>query len=505
MKKRKKSSFERGAGVLMHVSSLPNAYGIGTFGKSAYDFADALASAKIKYWQVLPLVQTGFGDSPYQSVYASSGNPYFIDLEMLVEEGLLKKSELRLCAYTGEKINYDFLYRRKYALLRRAFFRFDTSDSDFLSFVGTGAFEDYALFMAIKMQSENRPFILWDGEYKYRNADRLARFKRENYGEYLFWQFLQYKFSAQWKALKSYVNGLGIKIIGDLPLYVSGDSADVWANPALFKLSADLKPAKVAGVPPDYFSATGQLWGNPVYRWEEHRKDGYRWWTERIKKAFEIYDIVRIDHFRGFDRYFEIDAGEDTAVGGKWKNGPKEAFFRSVNAALGQPAFIAEDLGILDEGVLRLLKNTGYPGMKIMLFAFDGNENNAYLPKNITPESVCYTGTHDNDTVCGYIDGLSDRDFCIFRERVERAAEAQGVKVNTDTRAGTAKALCALVLESKASIAVLPVQDIMGAGNDDRMNTPSTSSGNWQFRLQKLPPKKVWNTLRAQVVKYGRD
>ena len=494
---------ERAAGVLLHISSLPGKEGIGTLGESAYRFADFLKKSGARYWQVLPLVQTGFGDSPYQSVFTSSGNPYFIDLFAFVKEGLLKRREIApVCR--GGKVDYGFLYREKYKVLRLAFSRFDISDPDFVSFVGRGEFENYALYMAIKQKSGNKSFDLWEKRLKYRDAAALASFKEENKSEYLFWLFLQYKFFAQWNALKSYVNGLGIRIVGDIPLYVAADSADVWANPRLFKLKNNLKPKKVAGVPPDYFSATGQLWGNPVYNWKAHGAEGFVWWCERIRRAFAMYDTVRIDHFRGFDRFYEIDAGEDSAINGRWKRGPGMALFAAVKEKLGKLDFIAEDLGTLDAGVYRLMRRAGYPGMKVIQFAFDGNSKNPYLPENIGENSVCYTGTHDNDTMVGYLSGLNAEGLQYFYRRMKEQFRKLGIVRRFSGVKGAAKAAGELAFASEAYLAVLPMQDIMLTGSDTRMNTPSVPVGNWQYRLRALPSDKEAEELYELTRSYGR-
>ena len=493
---------ERAAGVLLHISSLPGKEGIGTLGESAYRFADWLKRSGAKYWQILPLVQTGFGDSPYQSAFASSGNPYFIDLFALAERGLLKKQEISpVCR---KDIDYGFLYEEKYRILRRAFSRFDKSDPDFCAFVAGGEFEDYAMYMAVKQKSGNKSFDLWEKKYKFRDAAALAAFKEEHEGEYLFWQFLQYEFSRQWRALKSYVNGLGIRIIGDIPLYVAADSADVWANPRLFKLKANLKPKKVAGVPPDYFSATGQLWGNPVYDWKVHEAEGFSWWCERIRRSFALYDAVRIDHFRGFDRYFEIDAGAETAVGGRWRKGPGIALFDAVKASLGALDLIAEDLGTLDAGVYRLMKRTGFPGMKVIQFAFDGNPKNPYLPENIGENSVCYTGTHDNDTMLGYLEGLDENERKGFCARLRAALRKQGIGARVSGANSAAKAAVELALSTKAYLAVLPIQDVLLSGSETRMNTPSVPAGNWKYRLAAFPSEKSADNLAELFRKYGR-
>lgn len=493
---------ERAAGVLLHISSLPGKEGIGTLGESAYRFADWLKRSGAKYWQILPLVQTGFGDSPYQSAFASSGNPYFIDLFALAERGLLKKQEIS--SVCRKDIDYGFLYEEKYRILRRAFSRFDKNDPDFCAFVAGGEFEDYAMYMAVKQKSGNKSFDLWEKKYKFRDAAALAAFKEENEGEYLFWQFLQYEFSRQWRALKSYVNGLGIRIIGDIPLYVAADSADVWANPRLFKLKANLKPKKVAGVPPDYFSATGQLWGNPVYDWKVHEAEGFSWWCERIRRSFALYDAVRIDHFRGFDRYFEIDAGAETAVGGRWRKGPGIALFDAVKASLGALDLIAEDLGTLDAGVYRLMKRTGFPGMKVIQFAFDGNPKNPYLPENIGENSVCYTGTHDNDTMLGYLEGLDENERKGFCARLRAALRKQGIGARVSGANSAARAAVELALSTKACLAVLPIQDVLLSGSETRMNTPSVPAGNWKYRLAVFPSEKSADNLAELFRKYGR-
>ena len=500
-----KNQNNRATGILLHISSLPNKYGIGTFGKSAYEFVDLLSDCRISYWQVLPLVQTSYGDSPYQSAYSGSGNPYFIDLEFLVEEGLLKKSELSACRNTKSKIDYAFLYQNKYAVLRRAFGRFDVSSEDFVAFVKSERFDGYALFMAIKEKFGGVSFDQWPNEFKFAKKRSLEKFRRENEQEYLFWQFLQYEFSKQWKALKSYANQKGVFIIGDIPLYVAYDSADVWLNPKLFKLNADRGLKKVAGVPPDYFSATGQLWGNPVYNWSVHKKDGYSWWTERFRQAFELYDVVRVDHFRGFDRYYEIDEGEETAIKGKWKQGPKYELFQTVENKLGKMNIIAEDLGALDKGVYRLMDETGYPGMKVLEFAFDGNKNNPYLPKNIKENSVCYTGTHDNDTLLGYINKLKGRELRNFKNSLEEVLKDADIAYPLQNKKEMAQAILYLTMKSKAFLAVLPIQDILLLDSRARMNIPSTTSGNGRFKLKHIPNEQDMSDFCRTLKFYERN
>lgn len=487
-------------GVLCHISSLPGKYGIGSLGKEAYKFAKLLAKSGVRYWQVLPLVQTGYGDSPYSSVACTSGNPYFIDLDMLAGEGLLTKQELLAAQHTGV-VDYGALYNERYVTLRKAFSRFFFDSEEFRAFVKSGVCEDYALFMtAKKVYGEN--FLVWDEPLKYRDPEALEKLRTDFHEEYLFSNFLQYEFRRQWQALKSYCNGLGIKIIGDIPLYVAGDSADVWAHPELFKLDKELRPTKVAGVPPDYFSETGQLWGNPIYDWAVHEKEKFAWWTMRLNHALETYDIVRIDHFRGIDRYYEIPAFAENATKGEWKAGPGKKLFAGIG---DRSRFIAEDLGIMDEGVVALREELGFPGMKVMLFAFDGNPKNDFLPANIPENSVCYTGTHDNDTVAGYVKSLSAEDLLLFRSRVAQALQEQKKFIRLGKRPEEiSEALCKLVLSTKANLAVLPVQDILGLDNSARMNRPSTEHGNWCFRLERMPKGGIMHRLKRWIRAYRR-
>ena len=486
----------REAGVLCHISSLPGKYGIGSFGKEAYRFAKLLKKCGVKIWQVLPLVQTGYGDSPYSSVSCSSGNPYFIDLEQLAQDGLLTKEELLAAQHEPGAVSYGSLYNERFVTLRKAFARFNFDGAKFRAFVKSGVAEDYALFMTAKrVYGEN--FLYWDDSLKYRDPDALEKLRTDFHEEYLYWNFLQYTFRKQWNALKSYCNSLGIRIVGDIPLYVAADSADVWAHPELFKLDRELRPTKVAGVPPDYFSETGQLWGNPIYDWEAHEKENYAWWTKRLEDALATYDIVRIDHFRGIDRYYEIPAFAETAVKGEWQKGPGEKLFANIKA---EGRIIAEDLGIIDEGVTALRDKLGFPGMKVLLFAFDGNENNDFLPKNIGENSVCYTGTHDNDTVAGYVGTLATEEFLLFRSRVAQVLQEEGIYVRLGEKPQEfSQAFCRLALASKARLAVLPMQDILGLGNEARMNYPGMSEENWQFRMQKLPSGSAMRKLRHWI------
>ena len=494
----------RSAGALLHISSLPGAYGVGTMGKEAREFADFLKDSGFTYWQILPLVQTGQGDSPYQSVYASSGNPFFIDPDILVEKGLVTEREAAENRIKNDgAAHYSEVYEKRFALLRKAFGRFDRTDAAFAAF-SAGGFLDYALFMAIRAKYNNAEFRFWEKPLRFHQAEALEKFRAENADEVDFWLFVQFEFYRQWDSLKKYVNGLGIRIIGDIPLYMAYDSADVWANPRLFKLNKNLTRTKVAGVPPDYFSATGQLWGNPVYDWKVHESEGFAWWIERIRLAFSLYDVVRIDHFRGFDRYFEIDADAETAIGGKWKKGPGIALFEAAKAALGELDFIAEDLGSLDTGVYRLMRKTGYPGMKVLQFAFDGNADNPYLPQNIRENSICYTGTHDNDTLVGFLDNLQDWERTNLNAQLVPLLKKAKIPVRISTSRAAAAAMRELALSCKSGVCVLPVQDILLTGGETRMNVPAVSEGNWRYRLKKPMPQKLAPELKKLLEKYAR-
>ena len=406
----------RRAGILLPVSSLPSKYGIGCFSKEAYDFVDALAEAGQAYWQILPLGPTSYGDSPYQSFSTYAGNPYFISLEDLIEEGVLTKAE---CAKVNfgtnpSYVDYGKMFEGRYKLLQKAYERTDLKDdADYAEFVRKNAFwlEDYALYMAIKTERfDNKAWPEWAEDIRRRWDYSLDYYRRELADEIGFWKYLQYKFHEQWMKLKEYANKKLIKIIGDIPIYVAMDSADVWANPWLFQLDEECTPVKVAGCPPDAFSPTGQLWGNPLYNWDHHRSTGYDWWVKRIEHCFELYDVVRIDHFRGFDEYYAIPYGDEDAVNGKWEKGPGMDLFNTLNHRLGEREIIAEDLGFMTETVRQLVKDSGYPNMRVLEFAFDerdtGNAND-YLPHNFDRNCVVYTGTHDNETIMGWLKNIT--------------------------------------------------------------------------------------------------
>lgn len=499
------SERKRGAGILCHISSLPNGYGIGSLGKEAYEFVDVLKKNGVKYWQVLPLQQTGYGDSPYQSVCCNSGNPYFIDIEGLKRDGLLDDEELESAKMPEGDINYEELYEKRFALLRRAYARFNIREAEFVKFIESGEFEDYALFMSLKSRY-GVPFNRFPDSYKYKENLAIYEFRNAVYrSEYCFWMFLQYTFAKQWRALKDYANQNGVKIIGDIPLYVAYDSSDVWARPELFDLDEDLKPVKVAGVPPDYFSKSGQLWGNPLYNWDAMRAENFDWWVNRVARAKEMYDVVRIDHFRGLDRYYAVDADAFNAVNGEWLDCPGAELFGEIKKRLGDVGIIAEDLGVLDDGVKELRDGCGFPGMNVLMFAFDGEEDNSYLPENIEENSVTYTGTHDNDTALGFLGNMTDKEFKSFKKQLRATIKKQGFYLPLVDKKDVVKGLWMSALYTKSYLAVIPVQDILALGDEARMNVPSVPSGNWKFRLNATPSRNAMAEFKKAIKESGRD
>lgn len=467
----------RKCGVLCPVFSLPSPYGIGTFGKSAYEFVDQLEKAGQSYWQILPLGQTGYGDSPYQSFSTFAGNPYFIDLDMLKEDGLLKDTECELVEVSENPayIDYEKMYYSRYKVLRLAFARFHAdSEKRYAKFVKKNSswLEDYALYMAVKDHFDGKPFTEWDKDIRLRKKKAVARYKEQLSREIDFYKFMQYCFFRQWKKLKKYANKKGIEIIGDIPIYVAFDSADTWADPQLFQLDDAGLPIAVAGCPPDCFALTGQLWGNPLYDWNYHKQTEYAWWMKRIAHCYELYDVVRIDHFRGFESYYAIPYGDPTAEFGHWEKGPGYALFEKMKETLGECKVIAEDLGFLTDEVRDLVKKTGYPGMKIIEFAFSGFEDSEYLPINYEKNSIVYTGTHDNETAAGFIMGLSKEDKKFVKEYCHCYRDGSLVG-----------ALIRLAMMSVAKTAVIPIQDYLELDNAARINTPSTLGENWKWRL----------------------
>ncbi|MBQ5755556.1 MAG: 4-alpha-glucanotransferase, partial [Oscillospiraceae bacterium] len=468
----------RSSGVLMHLSSLAGPGGIGTMGKEARNFVDFLQAASQSYWQLLPICPTSYGDSPYQSFSTFAGNPYFIDLELLEEEGLLQRDEYADIDWESapDDVNYGVLYRKRYPVLRRAVERFlNKPAEDFDAFCKENAFwlDDYALFMTLKDAHGGGAWQGWTPSLKDREEKALERFEKENAGSIGFWKVLQYLFFAQWKALRAYANGKGVQIIGDLPIYVSLDSVDVWAHPELFQLDENKNPREVSGCPPDGFSADGQLWGNPLFDWERMAGDGYAWWVKRIAYLCDVYNVLRIDHFRGFDSYFAIPYGDTSAKNGRWCKGPGMELFRAVEKAVGKAPIIAEDLGFMTESVRQLLKDSGYPGMKILQFAFDRREADSvnYMPHNFPVHCVAYTGTHDNDTVLGWMENADPID-------VANAKAYLGLCPEEGYNWGMMRG----VWSSVAELAVVQAQDLLGIGSGGRMNTPSSVGKNWRWR-----------------------
>lgn len=469
------------AGVLYPIFSLPGKYGIGSFGAEARQAADGLAKAGFSVWQVLPLTPTGYGDSPYQSECGYAGNPYFIDLETLKHDGLLTAEELKSAERPNARyIDYGDLYRTRFALLYKAYERFEKGAA-FAEFSKKPGLFDYALYVAIKKENGSRPWYEWAEPYRLREPSALAQFAFSHEKEIGFYLFLQYEFDLQWNALKSYVNGKGILILGDLPLYLSRDSVEVWTKPELFQLNGDGTPTSVAGVPPDYFSKTGQLWGNPLYDWEAQKKDGYAWWQERIRSNLRLYDMLRIDHFRGIDRYWSVPFGEETAVNGAWKEGPKTALFAGFENA----PIVAEDLGASDESLLKFLKEAGYPGMRVTSFMFGGDVDNPHLPSNFVEKSVVYTGTHDNQPFSELLKEESGEALNRTVEILQKEGALLGVEVQkAQTAEYYTEKMCEILLRSRADLAILPFFDLLPEKTGLRVNEPGDSSGkNWTVRL----------------------
>ena len=467
----------RASGVLLPVSSLPSKYGIGCFSKEAFTFIDDLVRAGQSKWQVLPLGPTGYGDSPYQPFSTFAGNPYFIDLETLIEEGLLKKEECEEHHWGGSQryVDYGAIYNARYVVLRKAFHRF-VPDNDFVTFCENEKewLEDYCLFMALKNSQNGSLWTTWDEKLRTKEKDALEAKKAELKEEIQFYRFIQYEFDKQWKKVKSYANAQGITIIGDLTIYVALDSADEWANPKLFQVDEECLPTAVAGCPPDAFSATGQLWGNPLYDWDYHKETGYDWWIRRMKRSFDLYDTVRVDHFRAFAEYYSIPADEDTALNGKWNPGPGIDLFQHIEEKLGEIDVIAEDLGTLDQKVFDLMDAVGYPGMKVLQFAFDSGSSNMYLPHNYKRNCVVYTGTHDNDTTKSWYSGLDKKTRAYTRAYLNNFGRSVETVTWDFIRAAHA---------SVADLSIIPMGDLLCCGKEGRINHPSTTGENWKWRM----------------------
>lgn len=494
----------RTAGILLPITSLPSKYGIGCFSKSAYDFIDWLKKAGQCYWQILPLVPTSYGDSPYQSFSTYAGNPYFISLEALIEEGVLTEEECDGADFGSDpkEVDYEKLYQARYLLLRKAYERSQIAKNpEYLKFVEENSWwlKDYGLFMAVKERFQGKPWTEWAEDIRLRWDFAMDYYRREQYFEIEFHQYLQYQFYKQWMKLKTYANENGIRIVGDIPIYVALDSADTWACPELFQLDSNNVPIAVAGCPPDGFSATGQLWGNPLYRWEYHESTGFQWWMKRLDYCFRLYDVVRIDHFRGFDQYYSIPFGAESAVNGTWEQGPGIRLFNRMREVLGHREVIAEDLGYVTDSVRKLVADSGFPGMKVLEFAFDSRDTgcaNDYLPHNYIENCVAYTGTHDNETLAGWFNSITKEELDLARNYL--CDEYTPKKY-------LYRSFISLVMRSCAGLCIIPMQDYLGYDNSARMNRPSTVGTNWKWRLteeelsQELQ-KEIYETAR----RYGR-
>ena len=494
----------RASGILLPIASLPGRYGIGCFSKEAYKFVDFLEKAGQKYWQILPVGPTSYGDSPYQSFSTFAGNPYFISLESLVEQGLLKKKECDEADFgkLADSVDYHKLYLERFQLLRKAYERSNiTQKEEFHDFRRENAFwlNDYAVFMAVKTFFGGKSFEEWPEDIRRRWEYALNYYRRELYYDIEFYEYIQYEFYRQWFRLKKYANEKGIKIIGDIPIYVAYDSADVWAHPELFQMDAEGKPQTVAGCPPDGFSATGQLWGNPLYRWDYHRDTGFSWWIRRMEKCSSLYDVTRIDHFRGFDQYFSIPAGADDATAGHWEQGPGISLFHAIRARLGDIQIIAEDLGYITDSVRKLVWECGFPNMKVLEFAFDSRDSSGpgeYLPHNYNKNCVVYTGTHDNETLLGWLDNILPEEVEMVKKYVGRDTKEKKELVSD---------LIRVAQSSVADYCIIPIQDYLCLDNGARINTPSTVGTNWKWRVSdKQLSNKLAEKIKEYAVVYGR-
>ena len=491
----------RKSGILLPVASLPSKYGIGSFSKEAYEFIDMLEDAGQSLWQILPLGPTAYGDSPYQSFSTFAGNPYFIDLDELVNEGILTEEECSNYDWgsNDQYIDYEKIYLSSFKILKIAYERSKINENEaFRAYCENNNWwlDDYALYMAIKDSYNGKSWIEWDSNIRTREPEAIDKYKEELKDDINFYKYQQYIFSCQWAKLKAYANEKGIKIVGDIPIYVALDSADTWSNLELFQLDKDGIPVSVAGCPPDAFSATGQLWGNPLYDWEYSRNTNHEWWIKRIEYSFKLYDVVRIDHFRAFDEYYSIPYGEDTAINGSWKKGPGIELFNTIKEKLGDVDIIAEDLGFLTETVKQLLDDTGYPGMKVLQFAFDSREDSDYLPHNYTKNCIVYTGTHDNNTIKGWYKEISSEDKQMSVDYINNKYSKED-EIHWD--------FVCLAMRSVADTCIIPVQDYLGLDSEARINTPSTLGNNWNWRMNKGSlSKDIIEKIRMLTKLYGR-
>jgi 4-alpha-glucanotransferase len=499
----RKVRFDRASGILLHPTSLAGAYGIGDFGPEAYRFVDWLVEAQQSLWQVCPLGPTGYGDSPYQCLSAFAGNPLLISLEQLRDQALLEESELVAARVEPGDVDFGRVIPTRTALLERAWERFEADRpkgiaQDHARFLSANAewLEDYALFVALKEEARGAPWYAWETPIKERDPGALDRARDRLAPRIRFHRFVQYLFFAQWDELHRYANAAGVAIIGDMPIFAAHDSAECWARPDLFQFDDDLNPVAVAGVPPDYFSTTGQLWGNPLYRWEAHREEGYRWWVDLFRSRFRLFDRLRVDHFRGFEAYWRVPWGGVTAENGEWVTGPGRELFDTIFELLGPLPIIAEDLGVITPAVVKLMDHCGFPGMKILQFAFDSGDPNDYIPHNYDAHSVTYTGTHDNDTILGWAASASaeDRDF---------ALEYLNIRSDDEINWGFIRG----ALSTVSDTAIIPMQDVLGLDSQSRMNLPGTTGGNWGWRLRSCQPADTAVTARlANLTRlYGRS
>lgn len=493
---------KRGSGILLPIFSLPSDYGIGAFDEAAYQFVDQLAKMKQSYWQILPLGPTGYGDSPYQSFSTFAGNPYYISLNELKRQKLLKEEECVICPSNKNCVDYEKLFQTRFRVLKKAFERSNHKDTrEYKIFYDENAFwlEDYALYMAVKDAHGGKSMLTWEEDLFMRDPKMMEECKQHLQQEIEFYCYIQYEFYRQWKKLKDYANKKGIQIIGDIPIYVAPDSADVWANKELFQLDEKGYPTAVAGCPPDSFSATGQLWGNPLYRWEYHKETNYQWWIKRMQHCAKIYDVVRIDHFRGFDEYYSIPYGDETAENGEWRKGPGMDLFRQIKKELGELNVIAEDLGFVTDTVQELLEDTGFPGMKVLEFAFDSREESDYLPHNYTNSSVVYTGTHDNSTVMGWLEQIPAEDKTYMLNYL-------GVNNEEINEKELVWKLIRLGMGSVSDLCIIPMQDYLELDDKARINIPSTIGGNWTWRMsEKAITKELVQKVKKLTILFGRE
>ncbi len=487
----------RDAGILLPISSLPSKYGIGNLGKEAYDFVDYLVECGQSVWQILPIGPTSFGDSPYQSFSAFAGNPYFIDLDKLIEEKMLTKEDVDAYEWGDDEsdIKYDIIYENRFKVLRKAFSNFKES-KEYTEFCKENKYwlDDYSLYMSIKATFDNKSWLEWDDDIRLYKKEAVEKYRKELKNDIDFWNFIQFKFYEQWYKLKEYANKNGIKIIGDIPIYVSMDSADTWATYDQFLLDEDHKPTVVAGCPPDGFSADGQLWGNSIYDWEEMKKDNFEWWRKRTAFSATIYDVIRIDHFIGIVRYYTIPAEDTTAKNGKFCRGPGADLLKVIDEARGETGIIAEDLGFIVDEVAKFIKESGYPGMKILQHAFNDDTTNEHLPINYEPNYCVYLGTHDNDTMVEIINNLT-----------EKSKKFMMSYLNIDNMNNVVWDLIRAAYASVANLAVIQMQDILELDNSARMNVPATVGINWRWRVTKSQmTDDIAKKLKSLSVTYGR-